>query len=325
LAAHDSTDTPFVRNGETQLYPTPVHRMLTQLGCRAIVTTNFDLLLEQAWRPYSDEPIPPVLTWEDGARTLAYASGKPFLLKLHGCVQRASSICLTAKDCDRAGDSQAELLRTLMTANSVLWIGWGFGRDQRLTTTAIENNLRDVSAGFVVGCWQDDPPFHSSGVEITKFRLPRWDDMDLFVRRLAAGAGRRVAFEVSVLSGPEHTLDNWSLGSELARILSNATNSNVRYCFGHPAEHRAVLCFDSDNIALTQLRSLFAARDSGLCTALASYGVQTFDRDAAPWGSGAQRAPSMPVQSSILPFPDSADGHRQLRIRCTDPLWKRAA
>ena len=76
---------------EKEVAPSPIHRLLARFRFRAIVTTNFDQLIERAF-----EGKLPVATQKD-ARDLAKYLGEetPFIFKVHGDIDRPETIVLT--------------------------------------------------------------------------------------------------------------------------------------------------------------------------------------------------------------------------------------
>jgi pimeloyl-ACP methyl ester carboxylesterase len=100
------------------------HRLLTQLPFRAIITTNFDHLIERAY----DGKIP-VATQCDAERLADYIGRSDclFLLKAHGDVDRAETIVLTETDYGRmiyANEAFKRSFITLLMTNAVLFAGY---------------------------------------------------------------------------------------------------------------------------------------------------------------------------------------------------------
>jgi hypothetical protein len=105
--------------------PVPaVHQLITRLPFRAIITTNFDRLIERAF-----EHKIPVATQLD-AEALADYIGKRdcfFLLKAHGDVERADTIVLTETDFGRMVYSNEAFklsFLTLLMTHAILFVGY---------------------------------------------------------------------------------------------------------------------------------------------------------------------------------------------------------
>jgi pimeloyl-ACP methyl ester carboxylesterase len=101
-----------------------VHKLIAQLPFRAIVTTNFDQLIERAY----DHQIP-VATHLDAERLAEYI-GDPnhlFLLKAHGDVTRADTIVLAEQEFSRLINRDEAFKRSfisLIMTNAVLFVGY---------------------------------------------------------------------------------------------------------------------------------------------------------------------------------------------------------
>lgn len=96
------------------------HALLAGFRCREVVTTNFDLLLEQAMEE-AEGRAPTTLIPSSDVR-----SDRPWLLKLHGDVNQPKSIVLSRADFVRfAGTSAARgaVLQELMLTRHLLVVG----------------------------------------------------------------------------------------------------------------------------------------------------------------------------------------------------------
>jgi signal transduction histidine kinase/ActR/RegA family two-component response regulator len=118
--------------------PTAVHRILCQLPFQALLTTNYDTLLEQARQEsYPERPIPPVYTQQNIPQLARVASDRHFyILKLHGQIDDVSSIVLTANDYEgliERNHAYKVGLSALFAARTLLFIGYGLqDKDLRL-------------------------------------------------------------------------------------------------------------------------------------------------------------------------------------------------
>ncbi|WP_051551345.1 SIR2 family protein [Nocardioides sp. URHA0020] len=99
--------------------PSLAHALLAGLGCREVVTTNFDGLYETAALA-DGQPAVAVLPWESPVGAPAW------VLKMHGDVRHPRSIVLTRRDVVRF-DAHARpagaLLQTLLLTRHVLVVG----------------------------------------------------------------------------------------------------------------------------------------------------------------------------------------------------------
>jgi len=100
------------------------HRIFSQLPFRAIITTNFDRLIERAY----DQKIP-VATQRDAEQLADYIGNSDclFLLKAHGDIERAETIVLTETDYEQmiyANEAFKRSFITLLMTNAVLFVGY---------------------------------------------------------------------------------------------------------------------------------------------------------------------------------------------------------
>lgn len=124
------------------------HALLAGLRCREVVTTNFDLLLEQA---VSDvhHARPAVIVPSDDIRP-----DRPWLLKLHGDVNDPNGIVLTRGDFVRfAGSSAARgaVLQELMLTRHLLVVGASLTDDNVLRLAHEVMQLREHRVTTPIG------------------------------------------------------------------------------------------------------------------------------------------------------------------------------
>jgi hypothetical protein len=106
--------------------PTDVHRLLTEIPFRFVVTTNYDQLIENAYFPKFNR-IPRIFTHQD-TPDFADALWKEdfFILKAHGDLQKKSSIVLTEKDYRTvvySSPGYRALLAAIFTTKTILFLG----------------------------------------------------------------------------------------------------------------------------------------------------------------------------------------------------------
>jgi|GEM_PF-7015725 len=132
------------RSEDLQLQP--AHKLLPDLkdrGISAILTTNFDTLIENAFSPQ-----PPVYTQED-ASELSYAlqNREFYILKLHGSIHRISTIVLGQSDYQNlmyANRAYKEYLPAFLNNKTVLFVGYSLSDPDLI---AVLDELRSAFQG----------------------------------------------------------------------------------------------------------------------------------------------------------------------------------
>jgi hypothetical protein len=106
-----------------------LHQKLLKIPFSAILTTNYDKLIEHAIAT-RDFKIPPVFTNHDAPTLwLRLARNEFFILKIHGDIERPETIVLSSKDYTAhifGNRPFIQFLQLLLTAKSVLFIGTSF-------------------------------------------------------------------------------------------------------------------------------------------------------------------------------------------------------
>jgi hypothetical protein len=112
------------------LRPSIVHSLIADIAFDVIVTTNFDILLEEAFRTAGRTCFPVVRPEE-----LAYADTSDILLvKIHGSMDRPDSLLLTSPDYRTFEARQGLLVQTLthyFVTRSILFVGYSL-KDESL-------------------------------------------------------------------------------------------------------------------------------------------------------------------------------------------------
>jgi hypothetical protein len=115
------------RNYAASAGPTKNHELLVDTPYRAIITTNYDKLLETAYTLRWRRP-PRTMTWSDPASLGSVLYDEDFFVfKLHGDVDRFESIILTRRDYDEIMFRNAQvrtLLQAIFLTNSILFVGY---------------------------------------------------------------------------------------------------------------------------------------------------------------------------------------------------------
>ncbi len=109
--------------------PSSAHLLLPQIPFRAVLTTNYDTLIEGSYSLSSKGRIPPVLTQLDlSARPSLLRRSEFFIFKLHGHLDRPESIVLGSRDYQDMlfqAPGYRQFLETIFATHTVLFIGCG--------------------------------------------------------------------------------------------------------------------------------------------------------------------------------------------------------
>ncbi len=104
--------------------PGSVHQALARLGVRAILTTNYDPLIEEV----GETPRRQVYTWRDSDKALRdLDSGRKVLLKVHGTAEHHDTVVMTELEYHKARSeaSYQRILSHLLQGYTFLFIGYG--------------------------------------------------------------------------------------------------------------------------------------------------------------------------------------------------------
>jgi hypothetical protein len=101
------------------------NRLVFRLPLRWLLTTNYDFILN-----YAAPAGTPSFTWREARQASEYirrASGRPPILKLHGCASRANTVVLTGREYDALGrdNEYRALTHHVFAEQDVLFIGYG--------------------------------------------------------------------------------------------------------------------------------------------------------------------------------------------------------
>jgi WD40 repeat protein len=104
--------------------PGKVHEEIGRLAVEAILTTNYDPLIEEL----REKPRRHIYTWKEAALALNdLKSGRHVLLKIHGTAERHDTVVMTEREYDRARSDQSyqAVLRHLLQEYTILFLGYG--------------------------------------------------------------------------------------------------------------------------------------------------------------------------------------------------------
>jgi chromosomal replication initiation ATPase DnaA len=111
---------------DDQIRPTSTHRLLPQIHFAAVVTTNYDRLLEHAYAS-EEHGVPPSYTQADALELSTLGSRNAFyILKLHGSIDRIDTIVLGRgdyRDVMFANPAYRDYLTSLFLTKTVLFVG----------------------------------------------------------------------------------------------------------------------------------------------------------------------------------------------------------
>lgn len=114
---------------DSKVKPSKIHETLTKIPFRAILTTNYDTLIEGAYTISSGGQIPKSFTRSDLNSALSPLRKKDFFVfKMHGDLDRPESIILGTRSYNNLMYKSPEylsFLETLFTTQTVLFIGFG--------------------------------------------------------------------------------------------------------------------------------------------------------------------------------------------------------
>jgi hypothetical protein len=137
IGRHELVSTVIAALRKGGLQPSKVHSLIASIGFDVIVTTNFDILLEEAFRAAGRTCFPVVHPEE-----LAYADTNDILLiKIHGSMDRPDSLLLTSTDYRDFEARKALLIQTLthyFVTRSIIFVGYS------LTDESLLRVIQDI-------------------------------------------------------------------------------------------------------------------------------------------------------------------------------------
>jgi len=145
LGARDYDDALEEIFRDPRLKPTKRHLLIAQIPWTAVITTNYDKLIEQAYA-LTGRNIPPTYTFDSSPDLISAVShNRFFVLKVHGDIDRKGTIVLSERDYRdliyRSPGYRAAL-NTLFITRTVLFVG------ASLTDPDITLVLESVSESF---------------------------------------------------------------------------------------------------------------------------------------------------------------------------------
>jgi hypothetical protein len=170
-----------------------VHRLITQLPFSAVVTTNYDKLLERAYAQFKGE-LPKVVTSRDreSLGSLLFSGGF-FILKAHGDIDDAASLVLTARDYREIIHANAAfdaLFSSLLMTRSLLIVGYSLSDpdfrlllDRQLSTFG-ENIPERYAVMAGVGVVEADVMKRSANIKVLAYPQGQHQEVSTFLSGL---------------------------------------------------------------------------------------------------------------------------------------------
>jgi len=307
------------------LIPSINHRMIMQLPFRAIITTNYDRLLEKA---STAEKINSVFTRSYPYLPKRVVESKWFLLKVHGCVDTPEDIILSRDDYRKAlfGEPLHDVLDSLFKTNEKFWIGYGHNDP---TLDFLVDECREklhLNGGFAVAKKQNyvlQNRFETAGIQ------PSWLDdysqISGFLRKLAEATNSPLIFEIIVKCEWTGEQDALYLGKRIAEAFSKlggdfelfrVENGSVRLFLETRAatldEFHARLSGGDPEILKIIKQFNISSFDESDVTNLVDNGIKDEIKSAKSTTEDAKEIkPSFPVPRQIPPPPRDFKGREE--------------
>ncbi|MCL1078803.1 hypothetical protein D5R81_12740 [Parashewanella spongiae] len=202
--------------------PQKIHQLISKLPTRALITPNYDLLLEQTFNSHIQVVHRSNI---DVLNDIKHGRLRNFIYKYHGCITCPESIILNYEHYNRATHSNKidfEALKCLLQTKTFVFIGAGLNDPdlnyiQEYLTEVLGTNSLNIWA-FMKNC-TDEVQFYREhcGVNLINYtgdsENPK-DHSDLL---------NQLEFLVKKVK-EHHSLDSRSLGSDIQNTPSDTTN-----------------------------------------------------------------------------------------------------
>jgi len=256
------------------LIPSINHRMITQLPFRAIITTNYDRLLEKA---STAEKISSVFTRSHPYLPKRVVDSKWFLLKVHGCVGTPEDIILSRDDYRKAlfGEPLHDVLDSLFKTNEKFWIGYGHN-DPTLDFLVDECKEKlHLNGGFAVARKQNfvlQNRFETADIQ------PSWLDdyvqISGYLRKLAEATNSPLIFEIIIKCDWKGEQEALFLGNRVAEAFSKLGGDFALF----RVESGSILMFLETRAAtLTEFRARLSEEDPEVLKIIKQFHISSFD------------------------------------------------
>lgn len=176
--------------------PAEIHRLIVSLPFPYIMTTNFDPLLELAYRDVHGRM--PDVCWRYDQVVAASAKARPYILAVHGTMRDVESIVFTESDYARLQVSQAELVarvRTELANRHVLMLGYSLSdpdfRSMYLTTQILTGGPRRTDYTVVKDPYQAEvEEWRGRGVRFVA--IDAFDQLPVLLQQVAQEVGAEI-------------------------------------------------------------------------------------------------------------------------------------
>lgn len=178
----------FVTRDEDAAFLTPSHLELTRLPVRELFTTNYDSLIELAFREFGPE----LVVSAGPSEFLAATADRPkhHLIKLHGTWEAPKGIVLTRDDYARSRTHRAEMFRHLAQStrfSTFLFIGFSLSDPNfNLIRDEARAVMGDAMPTSYLMQQRVDPVTRSylSSLDVETIELFSWNYLPAFLRKL---------------------------------------------------------------------------------------------------------------------------------------------
>lgn len=209
--------------------PSAKHRILMRMGFAQVLTTNYDMLLEESVRDLGGVDSRSRSDRHIGTRI---QEGKPLVLKLHGDIQHPEDIVLSSDDYAAAmhGDRHRGSILALLQTHRSFWVGCGH-RDRNLDFLLDSTTGASLLNGGVALGVLGEPYLE------TRFRqariVPAWvtchAEVDEYIRDLAEALGVDIVERVTFDCRSAHELNLLArrFAMELGPLTGNRANMSL--------------------------------------------------------------------------------------------------
>lgn len=200
-----------------------LHKLIFQSKIKAVITTNFDQHLENAFAKIRGAA-PFIVTWQQPAeikQLVAAVPANPYIFKMHGTGNVPRSMVLRTEQCKEVAQSLdiSSLIRNCARESQFVFVGYGFNDPnfQQLWTSIIEQLYFSQPAIYIAeeGQWPADRLEAARKMHLEVLEFPNPDKKYEFVKQ-ALTAIKEESQKISTISGvsaPDANAD------ELARYL----------------------------------------------------------------------------------------------------------
>lgn len=212
--------------------PTPAHHLIARLGVPRVWTTNYDTLLEDAYR--QEGIVPEVITTDAQLASANYNCAQ--IVKMHGCVREdAELIVLLESDYERYALRRAQIahlleqdLRTksflmlglsfedpnLRKVSAAIWSDQKLGKPHYLLTVPSRDATGSSKQETLYRLWKQE--LSRYGVQVVE--LDNYAEIETFLNALVSGVRGNTVVISGKLAGPTHA----AFLEELGRALIGA-------------------------------------------------------------------------------------------------------